>query len=457
MDHDHASAAATRRAPCDESPDLLMAGHGPVAYILKGYPRLTETFIIREIRGMERRGMDLRLFVLSETAEAHQEVVQREVRDIHSPVVYLDRANWRAPRARLANQIWLLRRRPLRWLRVWAYVLLKRRHRLTIDRLLVACRLVELIDGQQIRWLHAHFAHGPASVADFVHLLTGLPYSFSAHAKDVYVSSPAVLARKLQRCVFVTTCTAEARDHLRELAHSGPDGARCAGKVHLAYHGVDVRRFAPAPELPADQADVPARPLILSIGRLVEKKGFATLLDACALLAGDSVPFSCAIYGTGPLREALERQIAQLGLRDHVHLRGACAHDALPAIYRSAGVFALAPHTAADGDRDGIPNVLLEAMASGLPVVATATRAIAELITDGRDGLLVPEHDSPALALALRRLLGDASLRACLGTQARRHMVADFDDARALDELAGRFLAAGTEAATGRHAGWSSR
>lgn len=417
---------------------------GAVAYILKGYPRLSETFIVQEIRGLEERGATLRIYALT---NPHEQLISEAVGAALAPVVYLDDAVANTLTARVCNQLWLLRTRPRRYLAVWGYVLLKRRHRITIRRLLAACQLTALVERDHVRWLHAHFAHGPTSVADFVHLLTGLPFSFSAHAKDVHLSSADLLARKIHRAEFVATCTHETQRALAALVEHAPEGARHARKVSLVYHGVDVRRFSPHDAVPmAAECVVPTRrngapdpPLILSVARLVEKKGLSDLITACGYLRDARTLFRCAIYGAGPLHASLQRQISALGLADYVRLCGPCSPDTLPAIYRTASIFALVPCRTSNGDRDGIPNVLLEAMASGLPVVTTNSAAIAELIAHERTGLLVAEHDAIGLAAALARCLDDNRLAATLGAQARQHVVAQFDAQRSLDALAARF------------------
>jgi glycosyltransferase involved in cell wall biosynthesis len=403
-----------------------------IAYILKGYPRLSETFILQEILGVEQRGFQLQLFSILDPRET---LLHQAFQQVRAPLCYLHQEDPRATRKAFArSQLWLLRTRPLRTLRVWLYVLRKRRHLMTCQRLLEASRLAELIEERNIHWLHAHFAHGPTSVAHFVHLLTGIPFSFSAHAKDVYQSAPDLLIRKIQSARFVATCTGASRDYLMGLLDSLPDAKQQQDKIHLVYHGVDTRRFSPAPAGSYhDESDQP--PLLLSVGRLVEKKGYQYLIAACKMLVERGMRFQCAIYGSGPLEKDLQQQITQLGLEKHVHLSGDRAQDSLPDIYRSATLFVLAPCIAGDGDRDGIPNALLEAMATGLPVVSTNVGGIPELVEHDRNGLLVPEKDPLALSNALERLLGDVTWRTSLGTTARQLVVSHFDAGQNLHAL----------------------
>lgn len=407
-----------------------------IAYLLKGYPRLSETFILQEILGVEQRGFQLQLFSILDPQET---LLHQAFQQVRAPLCYLHQEDPRATRqAFVRSQLWLLRTRPLRTLRVWLYVLLKRRHLMTFQRLLEASRLAELIEERNIHWLHAHFAHGPTSVAHFVHLLTGIPFSFSAHAKDVYQSAPDLLIRKIQCARFVATCTQASRDYLMGLLVGLPDAKQQQDKIHLVHHGVDISRFSPAPaESYHDESDHP--PLLLSVGRLVEKKGYQYLIAACKMLVEQGMRFQCAIYGSGPLEKDLQQQIAQLGLEKHVYLYSDRAQDTLPDIYRGATLFVLPCCIARDGDRDGIPNVLLEAMATGLPVVSTPVGGIPELVEHDRNGLLVPEKDPLALANALERLLDDNARRTSLGTAARQHIVTHFDAGQNLHALVACF------------------
>ena len=410
--------------------------HANIAYLLKGYPRLSETFILQEILGFERRGIQLQLFSIIDPKE---KLTHPSVGQVQAPVCYLHSNDAQATRKAFEqSQLWLLKRHPLRLLRVWLYVLYKRRHLLTFQRLLEAGRLAQLLSEQNVQWLHAHFAHGPTSVADFVYLLTGIPFSFSAHAKDIYQSSPDLLVRKIQRARFVATCSDASRRYLLGLLKDLPDAAHQQSKIHLVYHGVNTQRFSPAQtQSYRHVSDEP--PLILSIGRFVEKKGYQFLIAACKILVERNICFQCAIYGSGPLKRDLQKQITHLGLEDYVHPHDERTQEDLPDIYRVGTLFVLPCCVASDGDRDGMPNVLLEAMATGLPVVSTNVGGIPELVEHDRNGLLVPEKDSLALANALERLLGDVTLRTSLGTAARQHVVTHFDAEQNLHALVACF------------------
>ena len=259
--------------------------------------------------------------------------------------------------------------------------------------------------------LHAHFIHSPAAVAYLAFLAAGPPFSVTAHAKDLYTTLPRNLRIRARAARFIITCTRFNAAHLAGIVSAG---------MHVVYHGTDLRRFAP------DRSDVePQR--ILSVGRLVTKKGFNDLVDALGLLQKKGLRIRADIYGGGPLRDELEARALRLGLEGRLTFHGARLQDEIRAAYRRAAVFVLAPVVMDDGDRDGIPNVLVEAMASGVPVVATRISGIPELITDGIDGLLVNEHDPVALAGAIERVLLDSELGARLGRAGRRRVERDFD------------------------------
>ncbi|MHB1928845.1 MAG: glycosyltransferase [Acidimicrobiales bacterium] len=392
-----------------------------VAYLTKRFPRLSETFILDEILGLEAAGVPLRLYAVAHPGE---ETVQPDVARVKSQVAYLRapggwRQSSREVAATVAAHARLLRRSPQRYLGVVAYIARKRRHLSTMRNFAQAGRLALLLEADGASHLHAAFAHGPASVAHFVHLLTGLPYSFSAHAKDIYVSAPDLLARKVGDASFVLTCSQSAADAMA--AFAGPDAA----KVLLAHHGVDTRRFAPHPG--TGRALDPLSPLrVLAVGRLVAKKGYPVLLEALAALTAEGRPVSCTLIGAGPDRAELEAMAGRLDVSSLIRFLGSRTHQQVADSYREADVFVQASVVLANGDRDGIPNSLLEAMASGLAVVASDVAGIPEVVVPGC-GLLVPSGDPAALAAALGHLASDPALRSRLGSAARRHVVSSFD------------------------------
>jgi glycosyltransferase involved in cell wall biosynthesis len=390
---------------------------GSVAYLLKRFPRLSETFILHEILELQRQGLTLRLYAILDPSE---EVVHADVARVQAPVTYLP-GGLAAIMPLLRAHLTLFGRNPRRYAGIVAYLLRWSQRRAALKHFLRAGWLALDLERAGVRHLHAHFAHDPATVAHVVHLLTGLPYSFTAHAKDIYTSPPRLLALKMRAARFVVTCTEYNARYLADLT-----GAAAAKRIHRIYHGLDLRTFKPNGRFPA----VPGQdesPIILAVGRLVEKKGFPYLIDAGRLLVERGYSLRLHIVGGGDMKEALRRHIAEAGLETYVTLLEPRPQEELIALYRTATVFALPSIVADDGDRDGIPNVLVEAMRLGLPVVSTAVSGIPELVLDGETGLLVPPRDAEALAAALVRLLDDEKLRDRLAAGAARHVATSFD------------------------------
>ncbi len=387
-----------------------------VAYLLKRFPRLSETFILHEILELERQGVGLRLYSILDSRE---KIVHADVARVRASVAYLPSGKqgwWEVAKAHAA----LLKRHPRRYLDTLAYILRHRPHRTTVKHFLRAGWLAHDLEAAGVSHLHAHFAHGPASVARFVSRLTGLTYSFTAHAKDIYTSPPALLASKMDAASFVVTCTEYNAQYLADLV-----APATAERIHRIYHGLDLRKFG-APTHTAEAA-AGETPTILAVGRLVEKKGFSYLIDAMAMLRRRGYDANLQIVGDGEMRRALVQQIEAAGLQDRVTLLGPRPQEDLLDLYRRATLFALPCIVTDSGDRDGIPNVLVEAMRLGLPVVSTRVSGIPELIVDGDTGLLVPPRDTQALTDALARLLDDPHLRGRLAAGAARHVLHAFD------------------------------
>lgn len=272
-----------------------------------------------------------------------------------------------------------------------------------------------LSDGQPVTHLHAHFASVQTEIAMGLSALLGVPFSFMAHAKDIYVDANA-LREKMIAAEFVATCTDYNARHLRSLCPEIDPG-----RVTVVRCGVPVRKIAWAPP----EASSP--PLILSVGRLVEKKGHRHLIEACGLLKGLGVSFRCTIIGDGPLRDRLSEEIARNRLGDCVTLKGSLPYAQVEAFYRRATILVLPSLVTKDGDREGTPLVLTEAIAFGIPVISTPTAGIPELVVDNQTGLLAPPGDVRSLARAIVRLIRDEPLRIKLAREGRRKVEADFD------------------------------
>jgi len=403
---------------------------GPrVGYVLRKFPQLSETFITNEIVGLERLGLSVCVFSYLKPTER---IAHESLRLLQSQVAYLPDPLFLHPLDLLAAHRAVRRAWPEGYANTMRYALRQTVATRAIDPWLgihQAVCLARLLQENEVYRLHAQMAHGATRLAMLTSMLTGLPFSFTAHARDVYRTNPDRLRERIAAADFVVVCNGAAREHLQRIAR-----AEDRDKLLLEYHGVDVEKFSPA-----RRATNVGEPVVLSAGRLVEKKGFDVLLRACALLKERGVSFRCVIVGGGPERGRLEKLIRELGLGSAVSLPGACSQEELIDRYSAATVFALPCVVLDDGDRDGIPNVLVEAMAMGLPVVSTAISGIPELVRSGENGLLVGQRDAHALASALELLLRDATLRERLGASARATVTARFDASNAAQQLAALF------------------
>lgn len=411
-----------------------------IGYVLKGYPRTSETFITNEIYLLERAGLRLSIFSLIRlTGQKQHGVVSR----IQAPVTYLPETTPSAETGLIkwislnwpnfaASHRELFRVKPAAYLKtlleaLWMSV--KDRNRGLIKEFLQAGFIaLEVLESGRIRHLHAHFCHTSTTVAMLASSLAGVPFSFTAHAKDIYredMNPGDLLSVKLRRAKFAVTCTKTNQEYLDRLRP--PETP-----LYTIYHGLDLTMFAPATR-PASKLDPP---LILAVGRMVEKKGFTYLVEACRLLKDRGYRFECRIIGGGDgYIEPVKRSIDELNLVETVTLHQAVTQEELRQIYERATVFALPCQVTGDGDRDGIPNVLVEAMAMELPVVSTNISGIPELIEHRRNGLLVPQKDTAALAEAIGELLDSAELRMEFGRAGRKKVCQSFDARRNIEEL----------------------
>ena len=409
-----------------------------VVYVLKGYPRRSELFIASEIWRLEQRGVPLRLYVLKPADEATRHPV---VDKIATTPVYLPPTTTLSGAALLP---WLIRNagpflpslgryaraHPMRLSRTLGVVAAQsvrarkgwKPRSIYVKELLQALWIADDLEvAGDARWLHAHFAHGTTTVTWLVAQLLGLPFSFTGHAKDIYRESlnPAgLLARKMRAAEFVVTCTNANVAHLRRIAPEAD--------VRLAYHGLNAD-FAELICSAPPRAE-PGVIRVLSVGTLVRKKGFDVLVEATALLRERGVDLEVLVAGEdGPERDRICELVRDRGLEDTVRLCGPWSQRELLAQCRRSTMFVLACRIDADGDRDGIPNVLVEAMAAGLPVVSTQVSGIPELVQDGVNGLLVASEDPRGLAEAMLRLLKDPRLREQLAAAGEATVASRFD------------------------------
>jgi glycosyltransferase involved in cell wall biosynthesis len=282
-------------------------------------------------------------------------------------------------------------------------------------------------------WLHAHFIHTPASVTEYTSIVTGVPWTCSAHAKDIWTSPDWELNEKLDSARWTVTCTRSGYDHMRTLTDRRE-------AVHLSYHGLDLARFGHfAKQRACRDGSDPADPVsILSVGRAVEKKGYDTLLQAFARLPPD-LNWRFEHIGGGDELPRLKTLAAALGIADRITWKGALAQDDVLDHYRRADLFALACRIAANGDRDGLPNVLVEASSQRLPCISTSVSGVPELLVDGENGLLVPPQDPDALAVALEAAIRDPMLRRRLGDAAEQRVRSHFDHHSSIEQLSRLF------------------
>ena len=399
-------------------------GASQVAVVLKGYPRLSETFVAQELHGLEQAGLALQIYSLRHPTDDARHPVHDSIR---APVAYLPEY-LRLETGRVRQAFLTVRRLPgypgAR--RAFLRDLRRDKTRNRIRRFGQAMVLAAEMP-PEIKHVYAHFLHTPASVARYAALMRGLPWSGSAHAKDIWTTPAWEKSEKLDSASWTVTCTRSGHAHLDGL--SGKEG-----RVHLVYHGLDITALPPAPKrTPSDIGQ--DRPLeIVSVGRLVAKKGYDILLDALARLPA-ALPWRLIHIGRWDLKDQLVAQADRLDLSDRIVWRGPEARDAVFNAYAAADLFVLASRVADDGDRDGLPNVLMEAMSQSLPCIATNISGIPELIEDGRTGLLCPPEDPGALSGLIAKAATDPGLRQQLGVAASEHVRANFDFQAGLEQL----------------------
>jgi glycosyltransferase involved in cell wall biosynthesis len=397
-----------------------------VVVVLKGYPRLSETFIAQELLGLERAGLDLVIVALRKPTDAKRHPVHAEIK---APVHYLPEYLHQEPLRVIRSLMTCLPRAGF-WRGLRALIADLRRD-CTRNRIRRFGQALVLANEwpSDAQWLHAHFAHTPASVTRYTSMLRGLPWTCSAHAKDIWTSPDWELAGKLSSARWTVTCTRSGFEHLRKLAN----GRSC---VHLSYHGLDLSRFSrfDAARPAHDGSAAESLVTILSVGRAVEKKGYDILLRALALLPAD-LQWRFEHIGGGEQLEPLKALAEKLGIAARISWKGALAQEDVLAHYRRADIFALACRIAGDGDRDGLPNVLVEAASQRLACVSTQVSGVPELLMHEETGLVLPPENPPVLAQTLERLMRDPALRMRLGDAAERRVRDHFNYLSSIDQL----------------------
>lgn len=403
----------------------------PVAFVLKGYPRLSETFIAQEILGLEQAGLALEIISLRKPTDTKRHPVHDE---ICAPVMYLPEYVKDEPLR--CFRAWLKARRMAGYRdalqafrRDWARDRTSNRARRFVQATVLAAERCD-----QVSSLHAHFIHTPASVVRYASLMLQLGWTCSAHAKDIWTSQNWDLADKLAEADWAVTCTRTGHAKLQSLA-------REPSRVHLSYHGLDLSRFAAFEDRRhvRDGSETAAPVRFVSVGRAVAKKGYDTLLDALAKVPKD-IHWRFDHAGGGDLLDELQRQADRAGVADRITWHGALAQKDVLQLYRKADIFVLPCRIAPDGDRDGLPNVLVEAASQGLACVSTDVSGVPELIDDDVHGALVSADDPEQLAVALTRLARDPDLRTRLGAAAESRVRGHFDYQASVGQLMDLFL-----------------
>lgn len=398
--------------------------------VLKGYPRISETFISNEIYLLERLGIPLEIYSLRRPRENFTHGL---VTEILAPVTYVPEyvKLWWRTLFRTNGRFFL--KHPVRYSAICLQAVIRAMERgttATLRHFLQAGHLASLkVSDRPVVHLHAHFCHTPTSVTLFLSQLTGVPFSFTAHAKDIYTSEPSQLRRKIRKARFVVTCTEYNARYLKSVA------GNINTPIYTIYHGINLSYFAYGHNPPEGE---PYR--ILSVGRLVEKKGYDDVLKALAMLRrspsrGKPFNFEFIHIGDGDDGEKIKKMAAELDLKDVVKFLGTLPHEKVIPFYRTSHVFVLGCKRALNGDQDGLPNVILEAMAVGIPVVATNFSAIPEAVIHGETGILVEPGRPEAIARAIEEVFERYDSSRKRAEKARRIVEEKFDQRIWIEKL----------------------
>ena len=401
-----------------------------LAVAVKGWPRLSETFIAQELVALERAGIAFDIWSLRHPTDTKTHPLHDQLR---AQVRYLPEYLHQEPMRVLRGVLAALVRRGF-WSTLAQFIrdLARDRTRNRVRRFGQACVMARALpEGTDA--IYAHFLHTPSSVARYTAGLRAIPWAFSAHAKDIWTSPDWELREKLDKAsigaAYGATCTAFGADHLNNLATTTP--------VDLVYHGLDLGRFPDAPDRPERMPGDPFA--MLSVGRLVEKKGFDRLIDALALLP-DDIDWHWTHIGGGALDDDMRARAERLGISKRITWRGACDQPEVIAAMRAADLFVLPSRVAEDGDRDGLPNVLMEAASQLLPILSTPVSAIPEFIDTGVHGILC-DDDPKVLVQEIEQLVKAPKRGPELAQAAHTRLHSEFTMQPGIDHLAQRLRA----------------
>ncbi len=403
-----------------------------LGYILKGYPRISETFISNEILRLEQQGFRIIIFPMRKPRESFS---HDSVKQITAEVHYLPTYLFRNILQLLPPNIMLAAKYPSTYWRTIGFALKRFRRTFkiaTFKHLFQAGYMVEKIinKGCTLDHLHGHFAHSPTSVTMFAAMLADLPFSFTAHAKDIYTSQQHQLREKIEMAKFVVTCTGYNANYLKKIA------GKTSTPIYRVYHGIDTSLF----QSPGARVGCTPPYKLLTVARMTEKKGLPTLYQALAKLRDKKIAFHHILIGDGDDRDKILSLINKLRLDEHCSWLGTQTHAEVLQHFRQSDLFILSCQIAENGDRDGIPNVLVESLAMGVPAISTNVSAIPELIKDNVTGKIISPDNSDEMAEAIETLLQDGFLREKLIDEGQRLVHQSFDNTRLTAELGDIFL-----------------
>lgn len=408
-----------------------------IAYVLKRFPRLSETFILDEMLGLEGAGFELVIYAFGHPGE---KIVNPDVARLNAPVVYVGGFEGsfgdklRIFVSDLANHISILTSHPGVYLANFSILFGSSGKRASLKNINYGIRIARDLEHRNVVHIHAGFVHSPARAGLVASKLARITFSMAGHAKDIYTSTPDSIVSKARYSEFILACSTRAGDELITRLDAGA-GSDYKTKVQLIHHGVDEKRFKPLPgaHLPNNQSETTT---FLGVGRLVDKKGYAILIKAFATVVQKNPGVVLRLIGDGPNMDDLRELTRDLGVSDAVTFLGSLTRDKVLLEMQLADVFVHPSIVLPNGDQDGIPNVVLEAMAVGLCVVGSDIEGICEVIKDGESGLLVETGDVLGLTNAMVRAADNSDLRIALGARAREVVIRNYSKEHAIREVA---------------------
>ncbi|WP_147819451.1 glycosyltransferase [Salidesulfovibrio onnuriiensis] len=393
--------------------------------VLKGFPRISETFISNEIRLLETMGFRIHIFSMRQPREAFS---HDSVKEIQAGVTYLPESMVRELPVLLWHTFMLLLERPGRFLSglklLFSRFASAPKKHTWLKHYMQAAFLVRKAKGMGLAHIHAHFAHTPTTVGMYAAHFEGVPFSFTGHAKDIYTQDPVRILDKIERAKFLVTCTRYNKRHLTEMAGS-------LKPVHCVYHGINLDLFSPNGR--SQTAEAPYS--VMTVARFVPKKGLDIILRALRKLRDKGLDFRYTLIGDGADRDKVLAQIEELGLGDVVDMPGTITHEQVIRHFETADLFVLGCRLAKDGDRDGIPNVVAESMAMGVPVASTNISGVPELVEHEKTGLLCESESVDGMAEVIERLLTDNALRQRVIPAAREKVSQVFNNKKLIEDL----------------------